>query len=107
MATWLVCLSCFALEYPVIAQAVPVEIVSDAIQPHMAIDHEGGIYVTFLHKGNISVSLSRDGGKSFSKPVIAIDVQGRMKGGMHRGPRIGVDAKKNLVVTAPAVFDDA
>jgi hypothetical protein len=30
-----------------------------------------------------------------------------MKGGMHRGPRIGVDAKKNLIVTAPAVFDDA
>lgn len=84
-----------------------VEIASDAIQPQVAIDGDGNIYVAMLHKGNIAVSVSTDHGKSFSDPVVAIDVQGRMEGGRQRGPRIGVDAKKNIVVTAPAVFDDA
>jgi hypothetical protein len=84
-----------------------VEIATDAIQPQVAIDAEGNIYVAMLHKGNIAVSVSTDRGKSFSEPVVAIDVKGRMKGGRQRGPRIGVDAKKNLVVTAPAVFDEA
>ncbi len=84
-----------------------VEIVLDAIQPQVAIDDEGNIYVAMLHKGNIAVAVSTDRGKSFSDPVVAIDVGGRMKGGRQRGPRIGVDAKKNIVVTAPAVFDEA
>jgi hypothetical protein len=84
-----------------------IEIASDAIQPQVAVDSAGDIVVTFLHKGNISVSVSRDRGRSFGEPVIAINVRGRMKGGMHRGPRIGVDAKKNIIVSAPAVFDDA
>lgn len=84
-----------------------VEIATDAIQPQVAVDADGGVYVAFLHKGNISVSVSTDGGASFGPPVVAIDVQGRMQGGMQRGPRIGVDARKNIVVTATAVFDEA
>jgi hypothetical protein len=84
----------------------PVTIVSDAIQPQMVIS-DGGIYVVFIYKGNIAVSVSRDEGRSFSSPVIAIDVKGRGRGGAHRGPRIGVDAQNHLTVTAPLTFDDA
>jgi hypothetical protein len=82
-------------------------IVSEAIQPHVAVDNDGDIYVVFIHEGNICVSVSRNRGVNFSAPVIAIDVKGRARGGMQRGPRIGVDARKNLTVTAPVVFDDA
>jgi hypothetical protein len=84
-----------------------VAIVSDAIQPQVAIDGDGNIYVAMLHRGNIAVSVSTDRGKSFGEPVVAIDVGGRMKGGRQRGPRIGVDTNKNIFVTAPAVFDEA
>jgi hypothetical protein len=82
-------------------------VATDAIQPHMAIDNDGNIYVAFIQKGNICVSTSTDQGKSFGEPVIAIDVKGRAEGGMQRGPRIGVDGNKNLTVTAPVAFDDA
>ncbi len=82
-------------------------VASDAIQPQVAVDHEGNIYVVFIHKGNIAVAVSTDQGKGFGEPVIAIDVQGRARGGRQRGPRIGVDAQKNVVVTAPVTFDDA
>jgi hypothetical protein len=82
-------------------------IASDAIQPHVAIDSDGNIYVVFIHKGNICVAVSTDGGKAFGESTIAIDVKGRARGGRQRGPRIGVDAKKNLAVTAPVTFDDA
>ena len=67
----------------------PVTIVSDAIQPSMVIGGDG-IYVVFIHKGNIAVSVSRDEGESFSRPIIAIDVKGRARGGAHRGPQIGI-----------------
>jgi hypothetical protein len=63
--------------------------------------------MTFIQRGNVVVSVSRDRGKTFSKPVIAIDAEGHMSGGMHRGPRIGVDAKGRIVVTSPAVSDKA
>jgi hypothetical protein len=84
------------------------DVVADnARQPQAAVDADGGIYVVFLRNGNIEVSVSADQGKTFSKPVTAIDAKGRAKGGMQRGPRIGVDAKKNVFVTAPVCFDEA
>lgn len=79
----------------------------DASQPHAAIDSDGNIYVVFIQGGNIKVAVSTDKGKTFGEPVIAIDNNGRARGGMHRGPRIGVDAKKTLTVTAPLCFDEA
>ncbi len=85
----------------------PIVVARDAIQPHMAIDAAGTVYVAFIHAGNICVAVSTDAGKSFNSPVVAIDVQGRAKGGMQRGPRIAVDAKRQITVTAPATFDDA
>ena len=83
------------------------EIAADAIQAHMTLGGDSAIYVAFIHKGNISVSISRDRGKTFSEPVIAIDVAGRARGGAHRGPRVGVDDSGTLTVTAPVTFDDA
>lgn len=85
----------------------PVEVARDAIQPQLAIDDDGTLYVAMLHQGNIAVAVSNDAGRQFGKPVVAIDVGGRMKGGRQRGPRIGVDGQKRLVVTAPAVFDES
>jgi hypothetical protein len=82
-----------------------VEIARDAIQPQIAMDAKGVIYAAFLQRGNICCSVSRDAGRTFSEPVIAIDVRGRMQGGMQRGPRIGVDAQGQITITAPAVFD--
>ena len=84
-----------------------VVVATEAIQPHMAIAGDGTIYVAFIQRGNICVAASRDGGRKYGEPVVAIDVQGRANGGAQRGPRIGVDAKGNLAVTAPVTFDDA
>ena len=83
-----------------------VLLAKDAIQPQMTIS-ERGIFVAMLQRGNIVVTRSTDGGKTFLKPVTAIDVCGRAKGGMHRGPRIGIDANGVLTVTAPLTFDGA
>ena len=83
-----------------------ITLMSDALQPHMVIG-QSNVYVTCIHKGNIVVSISNDRGKSFGKPVVAVDVGGRARGGRHRGPRIGVDTKGHLTVTAPVTFDDS
>jgi len=85
----------------------PVSIADDAKQPQVAVDADGNVYVTFLRGGNIQVSVSTDGGKTFSKPVVAIDAKGNARGGMQRGPRIGVDSQKNVYVSAPVCFDEA
>lgn len=90
-----------------IAADHPVIVAREANQPHVAIDSDGSIYVTFIQRGNICVAVSTDGGKKFSDPVVAIDVKGRASGGAQRGPRIGVDTKKKITVTAPVTFDDA
>lgn len=80
-------------------------ILSEAIQPHMVMT-TNEIFVVAIQRGNIVVTSSEDGGETFSPAVMAIDVQGRAKGGLHRGPRIGIDAKGVLTVTAPVTFDD-
>jgi hypothetical protein len=101
LAGWLL------LAGPAARGAAPGVLVSaDAIQPHIAIDGDGVVYVVFLHQGNVAVAVSTDQGQSFRAPVVALDVQGRARGGRQRGPRIGVDAKKNLTVTCPVTFDD-
>lgn len=82
-------------------------VASDAIQPKVAVAEDGAIHVVFIKGGNICVASSTDGGTSFGEPVVAIDNKGEAKGGMQRGPRIGVDKKGNLFVTAPLNFDEA
>jgi len=100
-------LQCVFLASITLAGSAEVPVAADAIQPHLAIDRDGTIYLVCLHRGNISVAVSRDRGKSFSAPVVAIDVQGRQRGGKQRGPRIGVDDNKVVHVTAPVVLDNS
>src|SRR5678815_825308 len=72
-----------------------------AIQPHLAAGEDGSFYAVFIRNGNIEFSSSADKGRTWSAPAVAIDAKGKAKGGMQRGPRIAVDAKKTLYVTAP------
>ena len=82
-------------------------IAGGAIQPHLAASEDGSFYAVFIKDGNIGFSSSTDQGKTWSAPVVALDAKGKAKGGMQRGPRIAVDAKKTLYVTAPLCFDEA
>src|SRR5258706_10091697 len=83
------------------AASPSIKIARNAIQPHMAIDPDGGIYVVFISGGNIEVSVSKDKGKIFSPPAIAINALGKAEGGMQRSPRIAVDAKKTIYISDP------
>jgi hypothetical protein len=85
----------------------PVVAGRDAVQPQLAIDVDGAFYAAFIAGGNVQVAVSTDRGTSFGAPVVAIDAGGRAKGGMQRGPRIAVDGKKTVYVTAPLCFDEA
>ena len=86
-------------------ESEPVVIAKDALQPHLAADPDGAFYCAFLRNGNIEVATSSDGGKTWSAPAVAIDAKGKARGGMQRGPRIGVDDRKRVTVTAPVCFD--
>lgn len=74
-------------------------------QPQVAVAPDGTVHVAMIKGGNIVVVSSRDRGKTFSAPVVAIDASGKARGGRRRGPRIGVDRKGHLVLTAPVCFD--
>lgn len=84
----------------------PVVIAKGAIQPHLAADKDGVFYCVFIRNGNIELSTSPDNGKTWSAPVVAIDAKGKARGGMQRGPRIGVDGQKRVTITAPLCFDE-
>ena len=77
----------------------------DSQQPTLALGPGVLVALTMLQRGNIVVALSRDGGASFSPPVIAMDCNGQARGGRQRGPRIGIDSRGTLTVTAPVTFD--
>lgn len=97
------------LAFPVLwaGEAKPVVVTANAIQPQVAIDAEGNVHVAFLQGGNVAVSMSRDRGETFTEPVVAMDVGGHARGGKQRGPRLGVDGRKRIFVTAPVTFDVA
>ena len=78
-----------------------------ARQPQVAVSADGKVSVVMLLDGQIQVAVSADGGKTFGEPRVAIDANGRARGGLRRGPRIGVDKKGTLIVTAPVCFDEA
>src|SRR5262247_2211154 len=75
-----------------------------AIQPHLAASEDGTFFAVFIRNGNIECSTSTDKGATWSAPVVAIDAKGKAKGGMQRGPRVAVDGKKTIYVTAPLCF---
>ncbi len=90
-----------------LALGEPSTIGGGANQPHLAAAEDGSFYCAFIRNGNIEVAVSTDKGKTWSAPAIAIDAKGKAKGGMQRGPRIAVDGKKTVYVTAPLCFDEA
>lgn len=77
-----------------------------ANQPHLAA-HDDGFHAAFIKDGNIWYAGSADKGKTWSPSVLAIDARGKGAGGMQRGPRIAVDAKKTIYITAPLTYDEA
>ena len=90
-----------------LALGEPVTIGGGATQPHVAAAEDGSFYAAFIRNGNIEVAVSVDKGKTWSAPAVAIDAKGKARGGMQRGPRVAVDAKKTVYVTAPLCFDEA
>lgn len=82
-------------------------IAGGAIQPHLAAAEDGTFFAVFIRNGSIECSTSADKGKTWSAPVVAIDGKGKAAGGMQRGPRVAVDGKKTVYVTAPLCFDEA
>jgi hypothetical protein len=82
-------------------------VASGANQPHLAAAGDGAFYATFIRNGNIEFSSSADSGRTWSAPVVAIDARGKATGGMQRGPRVAVDGKGTVYVTAPLCFDEA
>lgn len=90
-----------------LALGEPVTLGGGASQPHLAAAADGAFACAFIRNGNIEVSVSTDQGKTWSAPAVAIDARGKARGGMQRGPRVAVDGKKTIYVTAPLCFDEA
>lgn len=107
MAISLTLMAAFLATAPPGEVSAPVTVSRNAIQPHLAAGPKGGFYAVFIRNGNIEIAVSRDGGKSFSEPAVAIDARGRARGGLQRGPRVAVDGKGVIYVTAPLCFDEA
>jgi hypothetical protein len=78
---------------------------NDAQQPALAFEPGGLVALAMLQRGNVVVALSRDDGASFSSPVVAMDCNGQARGGRQRGPRIGIDSRGVITVSAPVTFD--
>ena len=48
-----------------------VKVADNAKLPHLTLDGDGNAYIAFARNGNIELSSSTDGGKTFSPPVTA------------------------------------
>jgi len=92
---------------PEAAPTDAIVVAPGANQPHLAAADDGSFYATFIKDGNIGFSCSADKGRTWSEPIVAIDAKGRAAGGMQRGPRIAVDGKKTLYITAPLTYDES
>ncbi len=77
-------------------------VTTEAVTPAVAMDREGGIYVVYFDRKtrNVLLAVSKDGGKTFAPPVTALDTGGRGEAGAQRGPRVGVDSRKSVYVSA-------
>jgi hypothetical protein len=82
-----------------------VHVAAGASQPAVALDAEGLCVVAFFRKGNVEIALSTDGGKTFAPPVTAIDGRGKASVSNQHGPRVSLDSKKRLYLTAPLALE--
>src|SRR5437868_13135492 len=78
-----------------------VKVAENAKLPSLALDADRNAYVAFTRNGNIELSVSTDGGKTFSTPVTALNANGRDAGIANRGPRVCVDKSKRIYVSGP------
>lgn len=90
-----------------LAQGDPVVVARDALQPHLAASEDGTFHAVFIRGGNIEYARSSDQGRTWSAPLIALDAKGKARGGLQRGPRVAVDGKGTVYVSAPLCFDAA
>jgi BNR repeat-like domain len=67
-------------------------------QPRLGVAPDGSVYLVYGADNSIFCAYSRDGGKTFSTPVLVAN-EGVLSLGMRRGPRIAA-AKDYLVITA-------
>jgi hypothetical protein len=85
------------LAFSLHAEPAPVDF-ADGAEPQAAIGNGGTLYVVYGKDKQIFFTSSRDGAKSFSKPVKIAEAP-VLPLGMRRGPRIAV-VKNAIVVTA-------
>ncbi len=78
-----------------------VKVADQGKLPSLAIDAEGNVYLAYVAKGNIQLSVSTDQGKTFAAAVVALDAHGRDPAIQNRGPRVAVDRQKRVYVSAP------
>ena len=78
-----------------------VKVAENASVPHLTFDSDGNAYVTFVRNGNIELSISTDGGKTFSAPTIVLNSGGKDGGFVNRGPHVSVDKGKRVWVSGP------
>ncbi len=70
--------------------------IGDGLQPQVAVDPAGNVFVVYGQDKNIFCSASVDGGKSFGAPELVANAPGMMLG-MRRGPRIAATTATVLV----------
>lgn len=70
--------------------------IGDGLQPQVAVDPAGNVFVVYGQDKNIYCSASVDGGKTFGAPVLVANAPG-MPLGMRRGPRVAATATTVLV----------
>lgn len=80
----------------------PVTVAKGARTPWAAFGAEGGLFVVFFDdkRKDVLLAVSRNGGGSFSEPSLAIATGGRGHAGMQRGPRVAVDGRGDIYVSA-------
>ncbi len=73
---------------------------TDYIEPQIAIENDGYVYVTYGSGNTVYVSVSSDKGKTYGAPI-KVSESGKLSLGMRRGPRISAIGGK---VTITAIF---
>jgi hypothetical protein len=84
-----------------------VKVADRAQLPHLVLDADGTAYIAFLRNGNVELSMSTDGGKTFSPPVMALSANGKAAPAQNRGPRVSVDRQKRIFVSCPLALGAA